>query len=82
MTESVHAQAAELHTLAAYAHIAADHSSRTNDPVSAEYLSRVAEEYSTHAARLSKDIAQQMQAGPATTEEDAALATPVGQMQR
>jgi hypothetical protein len=74
MTESVHAQAAELHTLAAYAHIAADHSSRTDDPLSAQYLSKVAEEYSIHAARLSKDIAQQEQATPVTTDY-AALAT-------
>jgi hypothetical protein len=75
MTESVHAQAAELHTLAAYAHIAADHSNRTDDPSSAQYLSKVAEEYSTHAARLSKDIAQQEQATPATADY-AALAPP------
>lgn len=76
MTESVHAQAAELHTLAAYAHIAADHSNRTNDFESARYLSRMAEEYSINAVRLSKDIAQQMEAAAATTE-DAALATSI-----
>jgi hypothetical protein len=75
MTESVHAQAAELHTLAAYAHIAADHSSHTDDPESAQYLAKVADEYSIHAARLSKDIAQQELAVPATTD-DAALAPP------
>jgi hypothetical protein len=75
MTESVHAQAAELHTLAAYAHIAAEHSNHTGDPESAQYLAKVADEYSIHAARLSKDIAQQEQAAPATTDV-AALATP------
>jgi hypothetical protein len=68
MTESMHAQAAELHTLAAYAHIAADHSSRTDDPLSAQYLSKVADEYSIHAAQLSKDITQQEQAASATTD--------------
>jgi len=36
-------------------------------------LAKVADEYSIHAARLSKDIAQQDQAVPATTD-DAALA--------
>ena len=79
MTESVHAQAAELHTLAAYAHIAAEHSNQTDDPESAQYLAKVADEYSIHAARLSKDIAQQDQAVPATTD-DAALAVPEEQV--
>jgi hypothetical protein len=59
MTNCTHSEAAELHTQAAYAHLAADHEIKTGDPCSAQELSKAADEFSIQAAKVSKDIVNQ-----------------------
>ena len=58
MPQSQHAQAAELHTHAAYAHAAAECQHSSGDHISAQDLARVAYERSQEAARLSRAIAK------------------------
>jgi hypothetical protein len=58
MPQSQHAQAAELHTYAAYAHAAAECQHSSGDHISAQDLTRVAYECSQEAARLSRAIAK------------------------
>jgi len=59
MSESLHAQAAELHINAAYAHAAAGCEHSTGDHVSAQDLTRVAFERSQEAAQVSRAIAKE-----------------------
>jgi hypothetical protein len=58
MLRSQHAEAAELHTHAAYAHAAAECQYSTGDHVCAQSLTRQAYERSQEAAQLSKEIAK------------------------
>jgi len=59
MPQSQHAQAAELHTNAAYAHAAAGCEHSTGDHLSAQDLTMMAFERSQEAAHLSKAIAKE-----------------------
>ena len=59
MPQSLHAEAAELHTHAAYAHAAAECQHSTGDHISTQDLTRLAYERSQEAAQLSRKIAQQ-----------------------
>jgi hypothetical protein len=59
MPQSLHAQAAELHTNAAYAHAAAECQHSSGDHISAQDLTRMAYERSQEAARLSRAIAKE-----------------------
>jgi hypothetical protein len=59
MLQSQHAQAAELHTNAAYAHAAAGCEHSTGDHISAEDLTRKAFELSQEAAQASRAIAKE-----------------------
>jgi hypothetical protein len=58
MLQSQHAQAAELHTYAAYAHAAAGCEHSSGDHISTQDLTRTAYERSQEAAQLSKAIAK------------------------
>jgi len=57
--QNQHAQAAELHTNAAYAHAAAECQHSSGDHLSAQDLARLAYERSQEAARLSRAIAKE-----------------------
>ncbi|MGD0680817.1 MAG: hypothetical protein ABR990_02105 [Terracidiphilus sp.] len=59
MTQGLHAQAAELHTNAAYAHAAAECQHSSGDHLSAQDLARMAYERSQEAAHLSRVIAKE-----------------------
>jgi hypothetical protein len=59
MLQSQHAQAAELHINAAYAHTAAGCEHSTGDHLSSQDLARMAYERSQEAAHLSKAIAKE-----------------------
>jgi hypothetical protein len=59
MLQSQHAQAAELHINAAYAHAAAGCEHSTGDHLSSQDLARMAYERSQEAAHLSKAIAKE-----------------------
>jgi hypothetical protein len=59
MPQSLHAQAAEMHTNAAYAHAAAGCEHSTGDHISTQDLTRMAYDRSQEAARLSKAIAKE-----------------------
>jgi len=59
MLQSQHAQAAELHTNAAYAHAAAGCGHSTGDHLSDQDLTRMAYDRSQEAAHLSKAIAKE-----------------------
>jgi hypothetical protein len=59
MLQSQHAQAAELHTNAAYAHAAAGCQHSSGDHLSAQDLARMAYERSQEAAQLSKALAKE-----------------------
>ena len=59
MSQSLHAQAAELHTNAAYAHAAAECQHSSGDHISDIDLTRMAYERSQEAARLSRAIAKE-----------------------
>ncbi len=58
MPQSLHAQAAEMHTNAAYAHAAAGCEHSTGDHLSTQDLTKMAYERSQEAARLSKALAK------------------------
>jgi len=58
MSQTEHAVAADLHTYAAYAHIAAAHAYSTGDHISIQDLTRKAHEHSVEAAKLSEEIAK------------------------
>jgi cytochrome b561 len=59
MPENLHAQAAEMHTNAAYAHAAAGCEHSTGDHLSTQDLTRMAYDRSQEAARLSKALAKE-----------------------
>jgi hypothetical protein len=59
MPQSLHAQAAELHTNAAHAHAVAGCQHSSGDHISAQDLTRMAYERSQEAARLSKALAKE-----------------------
>jgi hypothetical protein len=58
MPQSLHAQAAEMHTNAAYAHAAAGCEHSTGDHLSTQDLTKMAYDRSQEAARLSKALAK------------------------
>ena len=58
MAQSQHAQAAEFHTHAAYAHAAAECEHSTGDHVSTQSLTMLAYQRSQQAAQLSEELAR------------------------
>jgi hypothetical protein len=62
MAENLHARAIELHTQAAYAHVAAEFEHSTGDHMSAKELDTKAYISSVEATKVSRSIAQKAQA--------------------
>jgi len=60
MPNSLHAQAAEMHTNAAYAHAAAGCEHSTGDHLTSQDLTKMAYDRSQEAARLSKALAKEL----------------------
>jgi len=60
MPQSLHAQAAEMHTNAAYAHAAAGCEHSTGDHLTSQDLTKMAYDRSQEAARLSKALAKEL----------------------
>ncbi len=58
MPENLHELAAELHTQAAYAHVAAEFEHSTGDHMTAKDLDKEAWKHSVEAVKVSKSIAE------------------------
>jgi hypothetical protein len=58
MPQSQHAEAAELHTHAAYSHAAAECQHSTGDHLCARDLAKMADRHSKEAARMSEELAK------------------------